>query len=61
MSYIEESLAKVHKEVSPSLGELCIALSRRNVSMGRIRIWIVQLRKAADDLERLCGRMEVRR
>ena len=58
MSYVEETLASVHKNASPSFGEICLALARRRVSLERVRLWVLVLRRAADDLELLACRME---
>lgn len=49
------ALEAAHARASASLGELALALERDSVGRARMLGWALELRGAAEDLERLAG------
>jgi hypothetical protein len=60
MESVGDSLERVHREVSPAMGDMAIALARRRTRADQLRSWAKTLRRGADDLERVALRMEER-
>jgi hypothetical protein len=54
---IAEVLERVHRETSPHLGRLCIALERRVIKAEDLIAWARCLRRGADDLDILARRL----
>ena len=55
---VADILDRVHRETSPPMGELCVALVRRRASPERLRSWAESLSRGAHDLLTLAERIE---
>ncbi len=54
---ISSIIARVHREISPHMGNLCIALEQKRVKPTMLDAWVRCLKRGADDLERLAIRL----
>ena len=54
----DESLKRIHRQVSPSMGQLAIAIERRKVRIQQLRLWAETLQRGAADLYVMANRME---
>lgn len=50
---VQEILEKVHKDTSPAMGQLCIALERRNIRREQLISWAESLERGASRLRHL--------
>jgi len=55
---VGDALERVHRQTSPAMGQLCIALERRRIRPETVREWARTLRQGSDDLLKLAERME---
>lgn len=55
---VADILDRVHRETSPPMGELCVALERRRVRPEQLRRWAERLSRGAHDLLALADRLE---
>lgn len=49
---ILDALTRAHKAIAATAGHMSLVIERRSVSPSRIRLWVKNLRRVADDLER---------
>lgn len=55
---VGEALERVHRQTSPAMGQLCIALERRRIRPETVKDWATTLRQGSEDLLKLAERME---
>lgn len=55
---VADVLDRVHRETSPPMGQLCVALERRRVRSQQLRYWAESLQRGANDLLRLADRLD---
>lgn len=55
---VADILDRVHRDTSPAMGRLCIALERRRVSPFQLRAWAESLQRGAHDLLKLAETLE---
>ena len=55
---VADILDRVHRETSPPMGDLCVALERRRVRPAQLRSWAEAMARGASDLLKLADRLE---
>ena len=55
---VGDALERVHRQTSPAMGQLCLALEKRRVRPDTIRDWARTLRQGSEDLLKLAEKME---
>lgn len=53
-----EALERIHRDVAPALGEMCIRLSVRKVGPSTIRAWANSLEYGVNELRKLADKLE---
>ena len=57
---VGDVLERVHRQISPPMGDLCMALERRRARIDAVRYWAWVLRQGARGREKLAESMESR-